>query len=127
MKKTIPTTFKWDRNLKTHVEVPLEEAAAFGKNGRRFLWVGFHYKELMTLASIARNPLLAVLAELYRLHFRAWDKREPIVFNCSSLGLSRWSVMRALKVLERQGWISIQLSKGHSARVKIIKGFYSKE
>lgn len=116
------TTFKWDQNLKTHIEAPCTSKSVSGEN-REGLWVAFNYKKQMELAREAHNPLLAVQAELYRLQFKSWNKRKSLLFNCSRLEFSRWAVMRALKLLQKQGWISIDSEKGQCPRVRILRGF----
>jgi hypothetical protein len=116
------TTFKWDENLKTHIEAPCTSKSVSGEN-KEGLWVAFNYKKIMRFARETHNPALAVLAELHRLQFKSWNKRKPVILNCSTLGFKRHSVMRALKCLEKQGWVSIRLEKGQSPRVRILQGF----
>jgi hypothetical protein len=121
------TTFRWDRNLKSHIEIPCSSKVVSGQNGAGRLWVAFNYKRQMELARGAHNPLLAVQAELYRLQFQSWNKRKPVVLNCSTLGFKRHAVMRALKVLQKQGWISVCSEKGKSPRVRLLQGFDFKQ
>jgi len=122
------TTFHWDSRLKKHVEIPWEPDKFRRKlNNIGHFWVAFDYKKLMELARVTRSPLLAVLAELYRLYFQAWNKGKPIVFNCSAIGFERRAVMRALRILEKQGWISVERQATKAARVTLLKGFHFKE
>jgi hypothetical protein len=89
-------------------------------------WVGYNYLDLLELAKQTRNALLAVLAELHRLHFLAWDKKAPIVFSNStlrSLGFSHHDKIRALQSLETTGWITVQWHKHKSPLVTIVRGF----
>jgi hypothetical protein len=125
MKKSGRTTFHWDPKLKTHVEIPIEEHPMFKKkNDDPGLWVAFYHKETIALAKQTRNVLLAVMTELHRLYFRAWDKREPIVFNHSKLGLDPDAVLRALKSLEKAKWISVERKRGQYPRVTVHGGLH---
>jgi len=45
---------------------------------KKYKWTRYEYQEQLELAKLTRNALLAVLAELHRLHFLAWDKKAPI-------------------------------------------------
>jgi hypothetical protein len=67
-------------------------------------WVGYNYLDLLELAKQTRSALLAVLAELHRLHFQAWNRKEPVRFGNSalrSLGFSHHEKIRALEALEK--------------------------
>jgi hypothetical protein len=77
----------------------------------------------MELARQTHNVLLAVLAELFRLYFLAWNKKEPIVFSISSMRLKREVVSKALKDLETAGWISVKRYSNKAARITILGGF----
>jgi hypothetical protein len=122
------TTFHWDSKTKKHVEIPWEPDKFRRKlNGRGLFWVAFDYKKQMALAHAAHSPLLAVLAELHRLQFQSWKKKEPITFNCSALGFHRDAVIRALRILEQRGWVSVHRERGQSPKVMILEGFRFKD
>ena len=90
-------------------------------------WVAFRYLDQLELARQTRNALLAVQAELHRMHFRAWDKKAPIAFGNSTLrglGFSHHEKTRALKALETAGWITVQWHGKKTPRVTIIQGFH---
>lgn len=96
------------------------------RNHPKCSWVGFSHKELLELARQTRNPLLAVLAELACLHYRAWDKSRPIPYSNSgfqNLGFSHHDKIRALKNLANAGWVSVQWRKNRSPLVTILRGF----
>ena len=79
----------------------------------------------MELAKLTRNALLAVLAELHRLHFLAWNKKAPIKFGSSvlrSLGFSHNEKIRSLQALERAGWITVQWHKRESPLITVVRG-----
>jgi hypothetical protein len=89
-------------------------------------WVQYHYEEQLELAKSSRNVLLAVQAELFHLHFKSWDKTTPITLGNSvvqSLGFHPTGKIRALKDLEKAGWITVQWRKRQSPLVTIVKGF----
>lgn len=116
---------RWDRESQQFQEIS-EDAFAL-KDGAECAWVGFGYKELLALARQTRKPLLAVLAELHRLHFRAWDKKAQIELSnsaCRKLGFDHHTKMRALKALEAAGWITVQWRRRKAPSIKLIRGFY---
>jgi hypothetical protein len=89
-------------------------------------WVQYHYEEQLELSKVCRNVLLAVQAELYRLHFRSFDRAKPVVLGNSvilALGFHRTDKVRALKELEKAGWITVQWRQRQSPLVTITKGF----
>jgi hypothetical protein len=93
---------------------------------RKCKWVQYSYVDQMRLARQSRNALLAVQAELFRLHFLAWNKKEPIEFNNSmirSLGFSHHDKHDALRALETAGWITVQWRSRKSPLVTILRGF----
>jgi hypothetical protein len=88
-------------------------------------WVICDYQKQLELAKQTRNALLAVQAELHRLYFDAWDKKAPIVFGSGvlrSLGFNHHDKIRALRALEKAGWITVQWHKRKSPQVTIIGG-----
>jgi hypothetical protein len=90
------------------------------QNRKKYKWTQYDYREQLELAKLTRNALLAVLAELHRLHFIAWGKKAPIRFGTSvlrSLGFSRHDKIRALRTLEKAGWITVQWHKCKSPDV----------
>jgi hypothetical protein len=101
-----------------------DEDPRITKDDAKNQWVAFDYKEQMELAKTTRNVLLAVLAELSWLYFKAWDRKKPIVFNISALGFSRRIVRKAIRDLEAVGWISVERRKNKAPRVTILKGFH---
>jgi hypothetical protein len=93
---------------------------------KKYKWTQYEYQEQLKLAKLTRNALLVVLAELHRLYFQAWNKKVPIKFGSStlrSLGFSHHEKIRALKALERAGWITVQWHKHKSPLVTIMRGF----
>jgi hypothetical protein len=96
-----------------------------GRSGEKYKWTRYDYQEQLKLAKLTRNALLAVLAELHRLHFRAWDKKAPIVFSNSalrSLGFSHHDKIRTLQSLEKAGWITVRWHRCKSPRITIVRG-----
>jgi hypothetical protein len=122
----IARTYGLDRELGHCVEFTPENQARVRGYYPGFEWVAYRYSEQLELARQTRNALLAVQAELFRLHFQAWGKKTSFVFGNTklrSLGFSHHEKIRALKVLEAAGWISVQWRKGRSPLVTIVKGF----
>jgi hypothetical protein len=73
--------------------------------------VQYPYNAQLKLAKDARNCLIAVQAELYRLYFQNWDKTQPIELGNSvfrSLGFDNKQKKRALEALEAAKHIKIQ-------------------
>ena len=98
------------------------------RSRKKYKWTRYDYREQLELAKLTRNALLAVLAELHRLHFLAWNKKAPIVFSSSSLrsfGFSHHDKIRALHSLEKAGWITVQWHKRKSPLVTIVRGLPS--
>src|SRR5262249_4580306 len=96
---------------------------------RKYSFVAYGYKDEMELAKQSRNALLAVRAELHRLHFLTKDKNAPIrlgnaVFK--SLGFTHCSKNRALKILEKGRWVAVEWNKTKSPLVTLLRGFYFK-
>ena len=88
--------------------------------------MAFQYKEQLELARQTRNVLMAVMAELHRQWFKAWDKKAAVVLGnitLQSLGFDHHNKIRALKALEAAGWISVRWRKCQSPLVTILKGF----
>jgi hypothetical protein len=115
----------WD-DPKSGNKIPMAIEKLPIRPGReKYKWVQYNYQEQMKLAKLARNALLAVQAELHRLHFQAWDKKAPIEFGnatLQSLGFSHHDKIRALQILEKAGWITVQWHKRRSPRITITKG-----
>jgi hypothetical protein len=91
----------------------------------KYKWTGYDYREQLKLAKQTRNALLAVLAELHRLHFQAWNKKEPVRFGNSalrSLGFSHHEKIRALEALEKADWITVKWHKRKAPQVTIKRG-----
>jgi hypothetical protein len=75
------------------------------------LFVQYPYDAQLNLAKQTRNCLIAVQAELYRLHFQNWDKTQPIELGNSvfrSLGFDNKQKKRALEALETAKHIKVQ-------------------
>src|SRR5260370_17679095 len=71
---------------------------------KKYKWTRYEYQEQLELAKLTRNALLAVLAELHRLHFLAWDKKAPIGFGTSilrSLGFNAHDNTQSLQPLQQ--------------------------
>lgn len=117
----------FSRDRKTGEWIPRGEMKLRRKEASKCRFVQFSYKEEMELARQSRDALLAVRAELYRLHFQAWDKKAPIAFNNAALqglGFSHHDKIRALKALEAAKWITVRWRVKRSPEVVILKGFY---
>ena len=74
-------------------------------------FVQFYYEEQLKLAKLTRNCLLAVLAELHHLHWKSWDKSNPIELEnkvIQSLGFDNKQKKVALERLEAAGWIKVE-------------------
>jgi hypothetical protein len=113
--------------IPTEVSLAYERKKQLGLDENKCGWVAFRYEKIMGLAHKTRNPLLAVLAELHWLYFRAWDKEKPIELNnCTlrKLGFTHHNKKRILKILEEDGWISIEWRTRKSPLVTIISGFH---
>ena len=75
------------------------------------LFVQYPYDAQMSLAKQTRNCLIAVQAELHRLHFQNWHKNQPIELGNSvfrSLGFDNKQKKRALEALETAKHIKVQ-------------------
>jgi hypothetical protein len=108
------------------IPMVIEKGQLSGRqSGKKYKWTRYEYQEQLKLAKLTRNALLAVLAELHRLHFLAWDKKAPIKFGSSvlrSLGFSHHEKIRSLQALERAGWITVRWHKRKSALIAIVRG-----
>jgi DNA-binding MarR family transcriptional regulator len=111
------------------IPMVIEKGQLSGHRSRKkYKWTRYEYQEQLELAKLTRNALLAVLAELHRLHFLAWDKKAPIEFSSSvlrSLGFSHHDKIRALQSLEKAGWITVQRHKRKSPMITIVRGLPS--
>jgi hypothetical protein len=79
-----------------------------------------YYTDLRNLAYVSRNPLLAVLAELHHLRFKAIDKTKPVALSnvaLEALGFHRSDKVRSLKILEAAGMVTVQWRNGKSPLV----------
>jgi hypothetical protein len=70
------------------------------QKGTKYTWTSYSYEKQLELAKSSRIPLLAVLAELHRLHFQARNKKAPIA-----------------------GWITVKWNKLRTPQVTIVSGF----
>jgi hypothetical protein len=73
--------------------------------------VQYPYDSQLKLAKHARNCLIAVQAELYRLYFQNWDKTQPIELGNAvfrSLGFDNKQKKKALEALEAAKHVKIQ-------------------
>jgi hypothetical protein len=96
------------------------------QKGTKYTWTSYSYEKQLDLAKSSRIPLLAVLAELHRLHFQARNKKAPIELGNSrlrTLGFSHHDKKRALHILERAGWITVKWNKLRTPQVTIVSGF----
>ena len=108
------------------IPMVIEKGQLSGHRSRKkYKWTRYEYQEQLELAKLTRNALLAVLAELHRLHFLAWDKKAPIEFSSSvlrSLGFSHHDKIRSLQSLEKAGWITVRWHRCKSPRITIVRG-----
>jgi hypothetical protein len=113
----------WD-GIPMVIEPPMKLSGRRSQE-KKYKWTRYEYQEQLELAKLTRNALLAVLAELHRLHFLAWDKKAPIGFGTSilrSLGFNAHDKIRSLQALEKAGWITVQWYKRKSPDVTIVRG-----
>ena len=107
----------------------IEKSQPSGRQSReKYKWTRYDYRDQLELAKLTRNALLAVLAELHRLYFLAWNKKASIKFGSSalrSLGFSHHEKIRALQALEKAGWITVQWHKCRAPLIIIVRGFDS--
>jgi hypothetical protein len=92
---------------------------------KKYKWTRYEYQEQLELAKLTRDALLAVLAELHRLHFLAWNKKAPIKFGNSVLrflGFNHHDKIRALQALEKAGWITVQWHRRKCPQITIVRG-----
>jgi len=102
-----------------------------GKGDEAFMsekcgWISFNYRKQLELARLSHCPLLAVQAELFRLHFRAWDKKAPVVLGnqmLHELGFDHHAKNRALRILEAAGWVRVEWRDKEAPRVVLLTGF----
>jgi len=91
----------------------------------KYKWTLYEYREQLKLAKQTRNALLAVLAELHRLYFQAWNRKDPVKFGNStlrSLGFNHHDKIRALQALKKAGWIAVKWHKRKSPQITIKRG-----
>jgi hypothetical protein len=96
---------------------PIPTKTTKPKKLNQSLFVQYPYNAQLELAKHARNCLIAVQAELYRLYFQNWDKTQPIELGNSifrSLGFDNKQKKRALEALEAAKHIKIQWRKNES-------------
>jgi hypothetical protein len=118
--------FTLDRKTGKMVEVSDGGTSTPVKADYKCRWIQFRYEEQMELARSSRNALLAVQAELYRLHFRSWEKNKPIVLGnlaFRKLGFHHTDKTRALKDLKTAGWIEVEWRTGRAPLVTILRSF----
>ena len=87
------------------------------------VWCKFDYTNQMKLAKESRNSLIAVQAELYRLWFKLNDKTRPIILRNKTfekLGFHPSDKIRALKMLERAGFVRVEWRQRKSALVTVL-------
>lgn len=81
------------------------------------LFVQYPYDAQLNLAKQTRNCLIAVQAELSRLHFRNWDKTQPIELGNAvfrSLGFDNKQKKKALEALETAKHIKVKWRENQS-------------
>jgi hypothetical protein len=89
-------------------------------------FVQYFYEQQLRLADRTRNCLMAVQAVVYHLHFKNWDKNQPIELNnkvLNSLGFDNKQKKKALEALENAGWIKVQWRKNQSPLIALATGF----
>jgi hypothetical protein len=109
----------WDGILMAIEKIPDHQTK------KKYKWTRYEYRDQLELAKLTRCALLAVLAELHRLYFLAWNKKAPFEFSSSvlrSLGFSHHDKIRALQSLEKAGWITVQWHKRKSPMITIAGG-----
>ncbi len=87
-------------------------------------WFPVSYTDMRNLAYVSRNPLIAVLAEIHHLRFKALDKTKPVALSnvaLRELGFHHTDKERALKSLEEAGMIVVERRKGRSPLVSILQ------
>ena len=92
------------------------------KRANEPLFVQYPYNAQLELAKHARNCLIAVQAELYRLYFQSWDKTQPIELGNSvfrSLGFDNKQKKKALEALEAAKHVKIQWRENQSPLITL--------
>jgi hypothetical protein len=87
-------------------------------------WCKFDYERQLELARMARDPLIAVQAELYYLWYKLPknDKSRPIELGSKvfkKMGFNPHDKFRALKHLENAGFIEIKWRKNQTPLVVV--------
>ncbi len=89
------------------------------------IWCAFKYQQQLKLAQETRCAVIAVQAELYRLWFKAYERRaKPIALGnqvFKSLGFSHHDKKRALEILEAIGSIKVEWRGRQTPLVTIFK------
>ena len=85
-------------------------------------WFPVSYADMRNLAYVSRSPLIAVLADIHHLRFKATDKSKPVALSnvaLKELGFCHTDKERALKYLEAAGIVTVQRRKGRSPLVTV--------
>jgi len=94
-------------------------------NSSKHIWCAFKYQQQLKLAQETRCAVIAVQAELYRLWFKAYERRvAPIPLGnqiFASLGFDRHAKIHALKILETIGSIKVQWRGQQTPLVTILR------
>jgi hypothetical protein len=88
------------------------------RQSRGFTFYRFSAKELESIAITIKSPVLITLCVLYR--FRVKTGRNQVILTSKILrnfGLSRHQKFRALKLLEKAGYISVEWAKGKNPQI----------
>jgi hypothetical protein len=91
-------------------------------------FVQFDYLAQLELARVSKNALLAVMAELYRIHYENRGVKKPFPFGMTKalreLKITRPRKIKALEALAAAGWIYVEWADGKAPLVTILKGFH---
>jgi len=82
------------------------------------LWVP--KKALLQVVKNGYLPALTVLVVLYEIWYLDWEHKNPVTLTSENLrayGVSRGQKLRALKVLEKYGAVTVQRLSGKNPKV----------
>lgn len=118
----------WDPELKKAVEPEVYFQKRRGRRHERIEeeWCPSYYRDQLAIAKSSRIAIIAVQAELNHLRFKSYDKGAPVELSNAvfkELGFSHSDKIRALKALEKAGWVKVQWRVRKSPLVVIIRKF----
>jgi len=91
------------------------------RRGRQFLHGPLDWGEICQVASVSRRALLVWLLINHRRKLTGERWITLTVRDLARLRVDRMAKHRALKVLEAEGLIRVQRTRGHTARVRLVR------